>query len=56
MLTALIIALVVIASMAGTAFALRKTARLGMPSKEVLERARQRSREIEARERADGRS
>jgi hypothetical protein len=44
-----IIGLIVIA-IAGTVVSLRTTARTGMPSKEVLERAAQRSRELEARE------
>jgi hypothetical protein len=53
MSTALIIALIVIAIVAGTVLTLLRTARTGMPSKEVLERVARRSREIEARERAD---
>ena len=53
MSTALVIALIVIAIVAGTVFTLRSTAKTGMPSKEVLERATRRSREIEARERAE---
>jgi hypothetical protein len=48
---AVVIGLVVIA-VAGTVISLRTTARTGMPSKEVLERAAQRSRELEARENA----
>ena len=51
--TALIIALIVIALVAGTVFTLRSTARTGMPSKDILERAARRARELEARERAD---
>ena len=53
MTTALIIALIVIAAVIGTALTLRRTAHMGMPSKEVLERARRRSRELEAREERD---
>ncbi|MFL6600382.1 MAG: hypothetical protein ACJ8R9_03555 [Steroidobacteraceae bacterium] len=51
--TALVIALIVLAIVAGTAISLRTTARTGMPSKEVLERAAQRARELEAREKPD---
>jgi hypothetical protein len=47
-----VIGLIVIA-VAGTVVSLRTTARTGMPSKEVLERAAQRARELEAREKAD---
>jgi hypothetical protein len=50
MSTALIVALVVIAILAGTVFTLRRTARMGMPSADVLERATRRSKELEARE------
>jgi hypothetical protein len=50
--TAVVIGLVVIA-VAGTVLSLRTTARSGMPSKEVLERAAQRSRELEARQRTE---
>jgi hypothetical protein len=50
---AVVIGLIVIAVVAGTAVSLRTTARTGMPSKEVLERAAQRSRELEAREKAE---
>ncbi len=53
MSTALIVALIVIAILAGTVFTLRKTARMGMPSADVLERATRRSKELEAREKAD---
>jgi len=51
--TALIIGLIVVAIVAGTAISLRTTARTGMPSKELLDRAAQRSRELEAREKAE---
>jgi hypothetical protein len=50
MSTAIVILLIVIALVAGTVISLRTTAKTGMPSKEVLDRATQRSREIEARE------
>jgi len=53
MSTALVILLIVIALVAGTVVSLRTTAKSGMPSKEVLDRAAQRSRELEAREKAE---
>jgi hypothetical protein len=48
-----VIGLIVVAIVAGTVVSLRTTARSGMPSKEVLERAAQRSRELEASEKAE---
>jgi hypothetical protein len=53
MSAAVVIGLIVIAIVAGTAISLRSTARTGMPSKEVLDRAKQRSRELEAAEKAE---
>ena len=53
MSTALIVTLIVIAILAGTVATVRKTARMGMPSADVLERAARRSKELEARETAD---
>ena len=53
MSAAIIIALVVIALLAGTITSLRTTAKTGMPPKDVLERAAKRSRELEAREKAE---
>jgi hypothetical protein len=50
---AVIIGLIVVAIVAGTAISLRTTARTGMPSKEVLDRAARRSRELEAGDKAD---
>lgn len=50
MSTAIVVLLIVIAVLAGTVISLRTTARSGMPSKEVLDRATKRSRELEARE------
>ena len=50
MSTALIAILIVVAIVAGTILTLRRTARQGMPSKDVLERAAQRSREQDARD------
>jgi hypothetical protein len=52
MSTALIVALIVIAVIAGTIFTLKTTTRLGMPPKDVLDRAARRARELEARENA----
>jgi len=52
MSTALIVALILIAVIAGTIFTLKTTTRMGMPPKEVLDRAARRARELEAREKA----
>jgi hypothetical protein len=53
MSTAIVVVLIVIAVLAGTIISLRTTAKSGMPPKEVLDRATRRSRELEAREKAE---
>jgi hypothetical protein len=53
MSTAIVVILIVIAIVAGTILTLRTTTRQGMPSSDVLERAKQRSREQAARDDAD---
>ena len=53
MSTAIVILLIVIALVAGTVISLRTTAKSGMPPKEVLDRATQRARELEASEKAE---
>ena len=53
MFKALIVILVVIATVVGTILTLRTTAKQGMPSKDVLDRASQRSREQDARDEAE---
>ncbi|MEA3177095.1 MAG: hypothetical protein QOI59_618 [Gammaproteobacteria bacterium] len=55
MTTALIVILIVIATVVGTIMTLRTTARQGMPSKDVMERASQRTREQDARDEAEQR-
>jgi hypothetical protein len=55
MFKALIVILVVIATVVGTILTLRTTAKQGMPSKDVLDRASQRSREQDARDEAEQR-
>jgi hypothetical protein len=52
MSTAIVVILIVIAIVAGTILTLRTTARQGMPSSDVLERAKRRSREQDARDQA----
>jgi uncharacterized membrane protein len=47
---AVVIIIVVIALIIGTVVSLRSSAKTGMPSKDVLERATRRARELEARE------
>jgi hypothetical protein len=53
MSVAIILLLIVIAVVAGILVTLRTTAKSGLPSKDVLDRAAQRARELEAREKAD---
>ena len=53
MSTAIIVALIVVALIVGTIFTLKSTARMGMPSKDVLNRADKRSQELEARDKAE---
>jgi flagellar basal body-associated protein FliL len=55
MFTALIVILIVVAIVAGTIVTLRTTAKQGMPSKDVLKRATQRSREQDARDETEQR-
>jgi len=55
MFKALIVILLVIATVVGTILTLRTTAKQGMPSKDVLDRASQRSREQDARDEAEQR-
>jgi hypothetical protein len=55
MSTAIVVFLVVIAIVAGTIVTLRTTARQGLPSKDVMDRARQRAREQDARDEAEQR-
>jgi len=55
MSTAIVVFLVVIAIVAGTIVTLRTTARQGLPSKDVMDRARQRAREQNARDEAEQR-
>jgi len=55
MSTAIVIILIVVAILAGTIVTLRTTARQGLPSKEVLDRARQRAREQDARDESERR-
>ena len=55
MSTAIVVFLVVIAIVAGTIVTLPTTARQGLPSKDVMDRARQRAREQNARDEAEQR-
>jgi hypothetical protein len=55
MSTAAIVTLVVvIVLIVGGVLSLRASAKTGMPSKDVLDRASQRARELEARDKEDG--
>jgi hypothetical protein len=53
MSTAIIVTILVLAFLAGTIYTLRKNAKTGMPSQDVLDRATQRARELEAQDRAE---
>jgi hypothetical protein len=55
MSTAIVVFLVVLAIVAGTIVTLRTTARQGLPSKDVMDRARQRTRAQDARDEAEQR-
>jgi len=50
MLKAAIIVILVVAALVGGLLTLRSSGRVGMPSEEVLKRAAQRARELEAAE------
>jgi hypothetical protein len=48
--TAVILGVIVVALIVGTMLSLRSSARSGMPSRDVLERAARRARELESRD------
>ncbi len=50
MTRAIVLFVIVCAFVAGTIFALRSRAKEGMPSQDVLDRAKQRARELEEQE------
>ena len=54
MLTIIIVVVVVV--LAGTLLSLLSSTRTGMPSKDVLERAKRRERELDSREKEQGNS
>lgn len=54
MITALIAVVVVVALVAGVVLSLRKSAKTGMPSQDVLDRATRRAREQDARDSEGG--
>ena len=54
MLTAVVVFLLVLGLIGGLIVGLLRSARTGLPSKDVLERAKARARELEARDKADG--
>ena len=53
MSTALIVIVLVVALIAGVVLSLLKSAKIGMPSRDVLERATRRAREQESRDSAE---
>ena len=50
MATAIVVSIVVVVVIAGGVFSLLKSTRTGMPSRDVLDRATRRARELEARD------
>ena len=50
MVTAVVLGILVVALIVGTIMTLRSSARTGMPSKDVLDRATRRARELESQE------
>ena len=52
MSSAIIIVIIVVGLIVGGILALRSSAKTGMPSKDVLDRATKRARELDAREKA----
>jgi hypothetical protein len=52
MSSAIIIVIIVVGLIVGGILALRSSAKTGMPSQDVLDRATQRARELDAREKA----
>ena len=54
MTKAIIIILIVVALLVGTLMSLRRSAKTGMPSEDVLKRTTQRARELEAQEKSRG--
>ena len=56
MVTVVILIVVLVALVVGTMLSLRSSAKSGMPSRDVLERATRRARELESREKDEGSS
>jgi hypothetical protein len=54
MVTAVVLGVVILALVVGTIMTLRLNARTGMPTREVLDRAARRARELESSEKDDG--
>jgi hypothetical protein len=53
MVTVVVLIVVLVALIVGTMMTLRSSARTGMPSQDVLERAKRRERELESSEKDD---
>ena len=53
MVTVVVLLVVLVALIVGTMMTLRSSAKTGMPSAEVLERAKRRARELESSEKDD---
>jgi hypothetical protein len=55
MTTALIVIVVVVALLVGTILSVRRSAKTGMPSQDVLNRATERARKLDAEDQAEDR-
>lgn len=53
MVTVVVLIVLLVALVVGTMMTLRSSARTGMPSQDVLERAKRRARELEASEKGE---
>jgi cbb3-type cytochrome oxidase subunit 3 len=53
MTKAIVVFVILLAFIAGTIFALRSRAREGMPSQDVLDRAKERARKLEEQEKSE---
>jgi hypothetical protein len=55
MTTAIIVIVIVVAFIAGTLIRVYRSSKTGMPSQDVLDRATQRAKELDAKEKAEDR-
>jgi multisubunit Na+/H+ antiporter MnhC subunit len=55
MITAIIVSVIVVAFIVGTIINVARSSKTGMPSQDVLDRATQRAKELDAKEKAEDR-